>query len=153
MELITDKEELKLLENYKKTYDERKHIICCVNWPHCDSYVGTDIEGYPLGRLAKKKLRKVKVPFDQLRSPIFSPVDDTLLCVGMDRGFNDLYLINRKGEILKRLTQTPQDEAHPTMPRCWPRMRRRIRKPWLNSTSKPLIDVRPQAMSTRPVFI
>ncbi len=64
--------------------------------------------------LQKKKLHRVKVPFDQLRSPVFSPVeDDRLVCVGMDNGTNDLYIIDRKGKIINRLSNTPQDEKDP----------------------------------------
>ncbi|OVE78445.1 hypothetical protein BVX98_00350 [bacterium F11] len=63
--------------------------------------------------LKRKKLKKIKVPLEQIRSPIFSPVEDHLVCVGMTRGFNDLYLIDQKGNILKRLTDNPQDEKDP----------------------------------------
>ena len=45
---------------YKKTYNKKRNIICCVNWPSCDAYVGTDDEGITLGRLAKKGLRMMK---------------------------------------------------------------------------------------------
>lgn len=45
---------------YNKTYNNKRHIICCVNWPQCDSYVGTDDNGIALGRLAKKELRAKK---------------------------------------------------------------------------------------------
>lgn len=63
--------------------------------------------------LQKKKLSRISVPFDQIRSPVFSPQDDTLVCVGMNRGFNDLYLINREGQIVRQLTDNPQDEKDP----------------------------------------
>ena len=67
--------------------------------------------------LKKNKLKKIKVPFDQIRSPVFSPTSDQLVCVGMENGFNDLYLINRRGKILKRLTRSPQDEKDPVFTR------------------------------------
>ncbi len=35
-------------------------MICCVNFPTCDSYVGTHDDGEPLGRLANRKLRQHK---------------------------------------------------------------------------------------------
>lgn len=35
-------------------------IIVCKNFPHCNSYVGTDDEGITLGRLANKTLRQYK---------------------------------------------------------------------------------------------
>lgn len=44
---------------YKRNYNN-KSIVCCVNYPHCDAYVGTHKDGSPLGRLAKKDLRLVR---------------------------------------------------------------------------------------------
>ncbi|WP_394749563.1 zinc-finger-containing protein [Spongiimicrobium salis] len=44
---------------YGKTYRNRS-MICCDNYPQCDSYVGTHDDGEPLGRLADKKLRQWK---------------------------------------------------------------------------------------------
>ncbi len=41
---------------YGKSYTDRL-IICCVNFPNCDSYVGTHEDGTTLGRLADKELR------------------------------------------------------------------------------------------------
>ncbi|MFN0118283.1 MAG: peptidase MA family metallohydrolase [Elusimicrobiota bacterium] len=65
--------------------------------------------------LLEKKLEKVQVPFDEVRSPAFSPIDNNeLVCVGMMRGYNDLYIVNTKAEIKKRLTNSPQDERSPT---------------------------------------
>ena len=64
--------------------------------------------------LQKRKLRSVKIPFDEIRSPVFSPTkDDELACVGLDNGFTDLYLINRDGRVTRRLTNTPQHEQDP----------------------------------------
>lgn len=37
-----------------------KDVICCVNYPKCDSYVGTHADGRPLGRLADADLRLLK---------------------------------------------------------------------------------------------
>jgi len=31
----------------------------------------------------------------------------------MDNGFNDLYIIDRKGHVVERLTNSPQDERDP----------------------------------------
>lgn len=65
--------------------------------------------------IERKKMKRISVPFDELRSPVFSPVDDDRLAVvGMKRGFNDLYLIDRRGKRVERLTNTPQDERDPT---------------------------------------
>lgn len=44
---------------YGKQYKNR-NVICCVNFPKCDSYVGTHEDGSPLGRLADKELRSWK---------------------------------------------------------------------------------------------
>lgn len=45
---------------YNTTFNPKRSIICCVNYPKCDSYVGTDDEGITLGRLANKALREAK---------------------------------------------------------------------------------------------
>jgi hypothetical protein len=64
--------------------------------------------------LKKNKLKRVKVPFDEFRTPSFSPVDDNrLVCVGMQNGYNDLYIIDRDGREIERLTNSPQDERDP----------------------------------------
>lgn len=48
------------IDIYGRTYKGRK-MICCVNYPTCDSYVGTHEEDdSSLGRLANKSLRKRK---------------------------------------------------------------------------------------------
>ena len=47
------------LEIYGKTFKDRQ-IICCVNYPKCNSYVGTHEDGTTLGRLAGPKLRLAK---------------------------------------------------------------------------------------------
>lgn len=45
---------------YGKSYKGRS-VICCVNFPKCDSYVGTHEEdGSSLGRLANNELRQYK---------------------------------------------------------------------------------------------
>lgn len=44
---------------YGREYKGRK-MIACVNFPNCDSYVGTHDDGSPLGRLADKRLRLAK---------------------------------------------------------------------------------------------
>lgn len=46
-------------EVYGVKYKGRAMIVC-KNFPHCDSYVGTDDEGITLGRLANKTLRQYK---------------------------------------------------------------------------------------------
>ncbi len=61
--------------------------------------------------LKRKKLKRIKTPFDEIRSPVFSPVDgDRILCAGLDRGYNDLYIIDRKGQLIERITASPQSE-------------------------------------------
>ena len=65
--------------------------------------------------LKKRKLKRIKVPFDQLRGAEFSSVDsDLLVCVALNNGISDIYLIDRKGHIVKRLTDTAQYEAAPS---------------------------------------
>lgn len=44
---------------YAKTYSKRM-ILCCQNYPKCDSIVGCDDNGNSLGRLANKSLRQWK---------------------------------------------------------------------------------------------
>lgn len=44
---------------YGRTYKDRL-MVCCKNFPQCDSYVGTHEDGEPLGRLANKELRQWK---------------------------------------------------------------------------------------------
>ena len=44
---------------YGKKYNDRL-LMVCKNWPTCDSYVGCDDNDFPLGRLAKWKLRLAK---------------------------------------------------------------------------------------------
>ena len=54
---------------YGRSYKNRK-MICCVNFPQCDSYVGTHDDETALGRLADSKLRALKyrvhVYFDKI---------------------------------------------------------------------------------------
>ena len=56
-------------EIYGKEYKGRS-VICCVNFPKCDSYVGTHENGQTLGKLANKDLRywkrKAHEKFDML---------------------------------------------------------------------------------------
>lgn len=44
---------------YGTIFKDRK-IYACVNYPKCDSYVGSHKNGKPLGRLANKSLREYK---------------------------------------------------------------------------------------------
>lgn len=45
---------------YGRSYKDRL-MICCKNYPTCDAYVGTHDDGEPLGRLANKNLREMKI--------------------------------------------------------------------------------------------
>lgn len=54
-----DTKKISQKEVYGKSYSDRI-FICCVNFPKCDSYVGTHSDGTPLGRLANKGLRGAK---------------------------------------------------------------------------------------------
>jgi hypothetical protein len=57
-------------EIYGKRYGNGNDVICCVNYPRCDSYVGTHSDGTTLGRLANYQLRiakkKAHASFDKL---------------------------------------------------------------------------------------
>ncbi len=44
---------------YDKSFSDKK-MICCSNFPLCDSYVGTHKDNTPLGRLSNKSLRWLK---------------------------------------------------------------------------------------------
>jgi len=66
-----------------------------------------------LYHIERKRLKKIKPPFDQIRSPVFSPKENILVVVGMNKGFNDLYLVNTKGKLVSQLTDNPQDERDP----------------------------------------
>lgn len=45
---------------YGRSY-KGKSMICCINFPNCDSYVGThEKDGTALGRLANNQLRQLK---------------------------------------------------------------------------------------------
>jgi hypothetical protein len=58
-------------------------------------------------------LRRVRTPFEQLRSPIFHPAGGRLLVVGMSKGTNDLYEVSPRGKLLRRLTDSADDENDP----------------------------------------
>ena len=45
---------------YGKRFGNGNDVIVCVNYPRCDSYVGTHSDGRPLGRLANYQLRIAK---------------------------------------------------------------------------------------------
>lgn len=57
-------------EVYGQVYSDRK-IVACKNFPHCDSYVGCDDEGKPLGRLSNKQLRYLKTMAHNAFDPIW----------------------------------------------------------------------------------
>jgi Tol biopolymer transport system component len=67
--------------------------------------------------LQKRKLKKIRIPFDEIRSPVFSPVDNSIVVSGMQDGFTDLYLISTEGQLIRRLTDNPQDERDPVFTR------------------------------------
>ncbi|MBI4396938.1 MAG: PD40 domain-containing protein, partial [Elusimicrobia bacterium] len=63
--------------------------------------------------IKRDRLRQVRTPFEQIRSPAFHPALPRLAVVGMSRGFNDLYEISTEGGVLRRLTNSLTDESDP----------------------------------------
>lgn len=63
--------------------------------------------------LKRDRLRRVRTPFEQIRSPVFHPSENKLVIVGMKNGTNDLYEITPRGKVLRRLTDSPADESDP----------------------------------------
>lgn len=65
--------------------------------------------------LKRRRLKRIRVPFDQIRSAEFSPVDNNrLVVVALINGYTDLILMDRDGNTIRRLTNTPQYEAAPS---------------------------------------
>jgi TolB protein len=63
--------------------------------------------------IKRDRLRRVRTPFEHVRSPAFHPDGSRLAVVGMKKGRNDLYEITPRGKLLRRLTETVEDEGHP----------------------------------------
>ncbi len=63
--------------------------------------------------IKRDRLRRIRTPFEQLRSPVFHPTEDKLTIVAMKNGTNDLYEITPRGKILRRLTNSLADENGP----------------------------------------
>jgi Tol biopolymer transport system component len=63
--------------------------------------------------LRRRRLRRVRTPFEQVRSPVFHPTEPRLAVVGMAGGLNDLYEVGPRGKLLRRLTHSFEDEADP----------------------------------------
>lgn len=61
----------------------------------------------------RRRLRRLKTPFEQVRSPTFNPAGDRLAVVGMKNGTNDIYEISTRGALLRRLTESMADESDP----------------------------------------
>ncbi len=61
----------------------------------------------------RNRLRRIRTPFEQIRSPVFHPAAPRLCVVGMRNGLNDLYEITPRGKLVRRLTDTLNDENDP----------------------------------------
>ncbi len=59
------------IDFYGVPYGGDRMIICCKNYPHCDSYVGTHKDGLSLGRLANSLLRQYKIRAHECFDPIW----------------------------------------------------------------------------------
>lgn len=88
-------------EIYGKVYKGRA-MICCKNFPKCDSYVGTHDDGTTLGRLANKELRmwrkRAHDQFDKLwqnrdynRDEVYENLSDEL---GIDLEYTHIGFFN-----------------------------------------------------------
>ena len=63
--------------------------------------------------LRKRKLKKLRLPMEVLRSPCFSHKGDRIVFVGMEGGINNLYLVDANGKNLAKLTSDEFDEDYP----------------------------------------
>ncbi|MGH7699366.1 MAG: BamA/TamA family outer membrane protein [Gemmatimonadales bacterium] len=57
--------------------------------------------------------RRLEVPLDGLQTPSWSPDGRQLVFTGFDGGFSDLFVVNRDGSDLHRLTHDPYAELQP----------------------------------------
>ncbi|MGQ0645149.1 MAG: peptidase MA family metallohydrolase, partial [Elusimicrobiota bacterium] len=64
--------------------------------------------------LKRDRLRRLRPPFEQIRSPVFHPRGDRLAVVGLRNGTNDLYEVTTRGKLIRRLTESPADENDPS---------------------------------------
>ena len=63
--------------------------------------------------LAKHKLRRLDVGFEDVFSPAFSPDGRQIVFTGYANGQSDLYLVDRDGHDLKELTNDQYDDEYP----------------------------------------
>ena len=61
----------------------------------------------------RRRLRRVRAPLAEMRSPTFSPDGARLAVSALVVGRRDLFEISRAGRVLRRLTQTPEDDDQP----------------------------------------
>lgn len=86
---------------YGKKFSNRS-MICCINYPKCDAYVGTHDNGEALGRLAKSNLRIKKKEthnaFDRLWQLNYMTRDeaytDLANFLGLDRQLTHIGFMN-----------------------------------------------------------
>lgn len=64
-------------------------------------------------RRGGRESRRIEVPLDGLETPTWSPDGERLVFTGLDGGMADLFIVNRDGSDLKRLTQDRYAELHP----------------------------------------
>jgi len=63
--------------------------------------------------LRKRKLKKLRLPMEVLRSPCFSHQGDKITFAGMQGGINNLYLVDVNGKNLVNLTADEFDDDYP----------------------------------------
>ncbi len=61
----------------------------------------------------RHRLRRIRTPFEHIRSPVFHPTESHLVIVGMTGGFNDLHEITSRGKLIRTLTNSWIDESDP----------------------------------------
>jgi Tol biopolymer transport system component len=61
-----------------------------------------------------REVKRINVPLDGLQTPAWSPDGQRLVFTGFDGGLSDLFVVNRDGSNLERLTNDRYAELHPS---------------------------------------
>jgi len=60
-----------------------------------------------------REVGRIRVPLDGITNPSWSPDGKQLVFTGYDRGWSDLFIVNRDGSDLRRLTEDRYTDMHP----------------------------------------